>query len=140
MTMGSQAGSPPPHGGQSNSWWDQMAERRLTEIVANLQELTKDLRSQIRASDIQGSALQRLDERLRDAERALDTLPTKLERLASVEWMTRLDARLSVIEDEQKSPFVRKTEFAPVKTAVFVVIGCFCLTVLGAVAKLVIKQ
>lgn len=135
-----------PLGPQPNAWWDHSAEQRLNfvtsrlaEVTASLSEVAKELRAQTRTSDIQAGALERVNERLRDCEKALDTLPTRLERLASVDWMQRLDTRLGAIEDENKSPFVRKTEHEPVRKAVFTLIGAICLAVLGAVAKLIMK-
>lgn len=144
----SSSSSPPPGQvpPQPTAWWDQLAERRLdevtrrlTEVANNLSEVSKEMRSQNSVTDKQGWALLRLEERLKEAETEIRELPKKLERLVTVEWMQRLDTRLTSVEDESKSPFVRKLEFEPVRKAVFTLIGAICLAVLGAVAKLVMK-
>lgn len=133
-------------GQQPNAWWDQMAERRLdvfaqrlTDVATNLSEVTRELRATIRSTDQQGSMLSRLEERLRIAERELDEMPKRLDRLASAEWMQRLETRVGNIEDEGRSPFVRKGEFEPVKKVVFGVVTSICLAVLAAVARLIMK-
>lgn len=139
-------GEPPPRGQGANPWWDNLAERRLdyittrlTEVANSLSEVAKELRAQTRASDQQAGSLSRLEERLREAERELNDFPKRLERVASAEWMQRLETRVGVIEDEGRSPFVRRIEFDPVKKVVFGLVTSLCLAVLAAVAKLVMK-
>lgn len=139
MSAGGNNQSPSPH-------WDNLAERRLdyintrlSEVVLQLSEVAKELRLQVRQGDQQGGTLTRLEERIRDAERELHEIPKRFEKVASVEWHQRLETRVSNIEDEGKSPFVRKSEFEPVKKSVYGVISALCLLVLGAIAKLVMK-
>jgi DNA repair ATPase RecN len=135
------SGGPTP-----NQHWDNLAERRLdyinsrlSEVVTQLSEVAKELRLQVRQSDQQGGTLTRLEERLRDAERELHEIPKRFDKVASLEWLQRVELRLNNIEEEGKSPFVRKTEFDPVKKVVFGLVSTLCLFVLGAVAKLIVK-
>lgn len=145
---GQGGGGDPPHRipPQPNPFWDNLAEQRLNYITSRLQELAaqladtaKEIRAQIRISDQQGGALTRYEERLRDLERELQELPKRLEKLAPFDWAQRMDTRLNNIEDEGRSPFVRKGEFDPVKKVVFGLVSTICLGVLAAVAKLIMK-
>lgn len=145
---GNGGGGDPPHRVPllPTSYWDNAPERRLdyittrlNEIVLALADASKNIRAQERIGDQQASSLARQEERLRDMQRELDDFPKKVERLASAEWAMRLETRVSNIEEESKSPFVRKSEFEPVKRAVFTMIGAICLAVLGAVAKMIMK-
>jgi hypothetical protein len=146
QTMTGDSGGPRPIPAQPTGWWDQVAEQRLNfvvqrvgEVTTSLSEVAKELRAQTRISDKQDNDIRRLEERIRDAQASLEEVRKGHDKLASSEWLLRLEKRIEMVEDEQKSPFVRKSEFDPVKKVVFGLISTLCLFVLGAVAKLIIK-
>lgn len=139
-------GEPPARLPTAGAYWDNLSERRLdylntrlSEAINGLGEVSKELRSQTRSGDQQASTLIRFDERLRGVEREITEMPKRLERAASAEWLLRLENRVDNLENEAKSPFVRKIEFEPVKKVVFGLVTSLCLAVLAAVARLVMK-
>ena len=111
---------------QPNVWWDQGAEARLNymhqrmgELAQQLNDLSRELNKAVRSVDANSADMRRLDERLREIAREMQDVPKRLERVASAEWNQRLETRLSLIEDEQRSPFVRKTEFDPLRRGAY---------------------
>ena len=144
----------PPKGGP---FWDNYVDRRLDAITGQVKDVQgrlkevleqlssgmRDLRAQERVSDKQINDLGRLEERLKNTQRDLDETSKRLERLAPLDWLVRIDTKLSEILDDNKSPFVRKNEFKseidPLKRAVFLAISTICVIVIGAVVRYAMK-
>lgn len=116
-----------------------LVANRLGELAKQLGDVSQELVRAVRATDANSFNIRRLDERLSETTAEINDVLRRLERLAPIDWCQRIDAKLGTITDDATSPFVRKSEFTPVKTAVFSLIGALCLAVLGAVINLVVR-
>lgn len=131
MSASNERGEQGPNWGpRGNAHWDNLAERRLDDLLTQLRDMRQDigrvweeLRKEVRAGDNREALIKRLDERLVEVVRRVEEMRDEgTERHEAV-----------------RKGFVSKEEFEPVKKAVFTMIGAICLAVLAAVARMVMK-